>query len=365
LVGAVATADVIRRLSAWDEKPYITFELKHGGALGIRRGSFKGAALMKILLADDEPIARTMLEHWLAGWGYEVTLARDGESALQALRDDPELRLVVVDWVMPKKDGIEVCKEIRALSSEPYVYIVLLTAKDDKSDIIAGLDAGADDYLVKPCNPLELKVRLRAGRRVIELQEQLVKARESLRFEAMHDSLTGLLNRSAVLEQLNKEMLRSSRRGAPVAVLMGDLDHFKVINDTHGHAAGDSVLREAARRLKAGVRAYDSIGRVGGEEFLAVLPECDAKTGLTVASRLCRSLSDQPAYHGGVPIPHSISIGVAGSDQLGNARADELMRAADSALYRAKHAGRARALLALEKEFEGTSEATATIPAAE
>jgi diguanylate cyclase (GGDEF)-like protein len=318
---------------------------------------------MKILLADDEPIARTMLEHWLAGWGYEVTLARDGESALQALKDDPELRLLVVDWVMPKKDGIEVCKAIRNGPQEPYVYIVLLTAKDDKSDIIAGLDAGADDYLVKPCNPLELKVRLRAGRRVIELQEQLVKARESLRFEAMHDSLTGLLNRGAVIEQLTKELVRASRRGAPVSVLMGDLDHFKTINDTHGHAAGDAVLREAARRLKAGVRAYDNVGRLGGEEFICVLPECDAKTGLAVASRLCRSLAETPTKFGGTDISHSISIGVAATDQFGSARADELMRAADAALYRAKHAGRSRALLAIEKEFEPVKEVSQTLPA--
>lgn len=318
---------------------------------------------MKILLADDEPIARTMLEHWLAGWGYEVTLARDGESALQALKDDPELRLLVVDWVMPKKDGIEVCKAIRNGPQEPYVYIVLLTAKDDKSDIIAGLDAGADDYLVKPCNPLELKVRLRAGRRVIELQEQLVKARESLRFEAMHDGLTGLLNRGAVIEQLTKELVRASRRGAPVSVLMGDLDHFKSINDTHGHAAGDAVLREAARRLKAGVRAYDNVGRLGGEEFICVLPECDAKTGLAVAQRLCRSLSETPTKFSGTEIAHSISIGVAATDQFGSARCDELMRAADAALYRAKHAGRSRALLAIEKEFEQVKEVSQTLPA--
>ncbi|HEY6077605.1 MAG TPA: diguanylate cyclase [Polyangiaceae bacterium] len=320
---------------------------------------------MKILLADDEPIARTMLEHWLAGWGYTVTLARDGESALQALKDDPELRVLVVDWVMPKKDGIEVCKAIRNGPQEPYVYIVLLTAKDDKSDIIAGLDAGADDYLVKPCNPLELKVRLRAGRRVIELQEQLVQARESLRFEAMHDSLTGLLNRGAVLEQLSKELVRASRHGSPVSVLMGDLDHFKAINDSHGHAAGDAVLRETAARLKAGMRAYDSVGRLGGEEFIAVLPECDAKTGLSVAARLCRSLADSPTLHGGVGIEQSISIGVAATDQVGSARADELIRAADAALYRAKHAGRSRAQLANETEFEPVKQATASIPAAE
>jgi two-component system cell cycle response regulator len=318
---------------------------------------------MKILLADDEPIARTMLEHWLAGWGYEVTLARDGESALQALKDDSELRLLVVDWVMPTKVGIEVCKAIRSGPQEPYVYIVLLTAKDDKSDIIAGLDAGADDYLVKPCNPLELKVRLRAGRRVIELQEQLVKARESLRFEAMHDSLTGLLNRGAVLEQLTKELVRASRRGAPVSVLMGDLDHFKTINDTHGHAAGDAVLRETARRIKAGVRAYDSVGRLGGEEFICVLPECDAKTGLSVAQRLCRSMSDTPTQYAGTAVAQSISIGVAATDQFGSARADELIRAADAALYRAKHAGRSRALLAIEKEFEVVKEVSQTLPA--
>lgn len=319
---------------------------------------------MKILLADDEPIARTMLEHWLVGWGYEVTLARDGESALEALKADPELRLLVVDWVMPKKDGIEVCKAIRSGPQEPYVYVVLLTAKDDKSDIIAGLDAGADDYLVKPCNPLELKVRLRAGRRVIELQEQLVKARESLRFEAMHDSLTGLLNRGAVLEQLNKEVVRASRRGAPVSVLMGDLDHFKNINDTHGHAAGDAVLREAARRLKAGMRAYDSIGRIGGEEFIAVLPECDAKTGLSVATRLCRSIAATPTSTVAGPVSASISIGVAATDQFGCARGDELVRAADAALYRAKHAGRARALLAIEKDFESSQEVSVTLPVA-
>jgi diguanylate cyclase (GGDEF)-like protein len=145
---------------------------------------------------------------------------------------------------------------------------------------------------------------------------------------------------------------------------MGDLDHFKNINDTHGHAAGDAVLREAARRLKAGVRAYDSVGRLGGEEFIAVLPECDAKTGLSVAQRLCRSLADLPTQYGGAAITQSISIGVASTDQFGSANGAELIRAADAALYRAKHAGRARALLALEKEFEALKDASQTRAAA-
>jgi len=307
---------------------------------------------MKILLADDEPIARTMLEHWLTGWGYQVVSVRDGEAALNALAADSELRLAIIDWVMPKCDGIEVCRKVRSGASEPYVYLVLLTAKDDKSDIIQGLDAGADDYLVKPCNPLELKVRLRAGRRVIELQEQLVAARETLRFEAMHDSLTGLMNRGATLEQLDRELVRAARRSAPVTVLMADLDHFKAVNDTFGHGTGDLVLREAARRLKLGVRAYDAVGRLGGEEFIAVLPECEAKVGLQVAERLCRLISESPVVTPAGKVPFTVSVGVASSDQLPGASAEALIHAADSALYRAKHTGRARASLATPIDWQ-------------
>ncbi|MEP7048792.1 MAG: diguanylate cyclase [Pseudomonadota bacterium] len=307
---------------------------------------------MKILLADDEPIARTMLEHWLTGWGYEVITVRDGEAALNALAADPELRLAILDWVMPKCDGIEVCRQIRNGPAEPYTYVVLLTAKDDKSDIIQGLDAGADDYLVKPCNPLELKVRLRAGRRVIELQEQLVAARETLRFEARHDSLTQLLNRGATLEQLDRELVRSQHRNAPVTVVMADLDHFKAINDTFGHSTGDVVLREAARRLKLGVRAYDSVGRLGGEEFIGVLPECDAEMGHIVAQRLCRSVSDAPVLTPMGKVPVTISIGLAASDQFPGAKAEDLIRAADAALYQAKHTGRARCVLASGADWQ-------------
>jgi diguanylate cyclase (GGDEF)-like protein len=306
---------------------------------------------MKILLADDEPIARTMLEHWLAGWGYTVVAVKDGEAALVALKADPDIRLAVVDWVMPKVDGLGVCRAIRNGPNEPYIYVVLLTARDNKADIIEGLDAGADDYLIKPCNPLELKVRLRAGRRVVELQEQLVSARESLRYEAMHDGLTTLLNRRAVLEQLDKELLRSARRGAPTAVLMGDLDHFKAVNDTYGHSSGDAVLKEAARRIKACVRAYDSIGRLGGEEFLAVLPECSAAVAYTVAERLGNVLAQTPVSTPTGQVPVTISLGVASTDMLPGANAEELVRAADVAMYRAKHQGRARSAMAQPLDF--------------
>jgi len=308
-------------------------------------------ARMKILLADDEPIARTMVQHWLGGWGYTVVSVKDGEAALEALENDPEIRLALLDWVMPKVDGLEVCRRIRSRPSEPYTYVVLLTARDNKTDIVDGLDAGADDYLVKPCNPLELKVRLRAGRRVVELQEELVAAREKLRYEAMHDGLTALLNRRAVLDQLDRELTRAGRSGHPLAVMMGDLDHFKAVNDTFGHAAGDAVLQEAARRIKSCVRPYDSIGRVGGEEFLCVLPECTTGVGYTVAQRIGAALAQTPIQTPNGPVPITVSLGVASTEQTGEMTADGLVRAADAALYRAKAAGRARAALATPVDF--------------
>jgi diguanylate cyclase (GGDEF)-like protein len=309
------------------------------------------SAPTKILLADDEPIARTMLQHWLTGWGYSVTAVKDGAAALEALKADPEIRLAVIDWVMPEVDGVEVCRQVRSGPSEPYIYTVLLTARDNKNDIVDGLDAGADDYLVKPCNPLELKVRLRAGTRVVQLQEELVAAREKLRYEAMHDGLTELLNRRAVLEQLDRELNRSSRNGEPVAVVMGDLDHFKAINDTYGHAAGDAVLRETARVMRSCVRPYDSVGRLGGEEFLWVIPGCTTTVGYTVAQRLGAALERTPVLTPAGQVPVTISLGVASTEQSGAVTADGLVRAADAALYRAKAAGRARVALATAVDF--------------
>jgi two-component system cell cycle response regulator len=321
---------------------------------------------MKILLADDEPIARTMLEHWLTGWGYQVTLARDGEAALNALKTDPELRLAIVDWVMPKMDGTDVCRALRNGPQEPYVYVVLLTARDRKDDIVRGLDAGADDYLIKPCNPLELEVRLRAGRRLLELQQQLVGAREALRFEAMHDALTGLLNRRALLSLLDNEMSRSDRTGNPVSVIMGDLDRFKAINDCFGHAAGDTVLREAAQRMKSGVRAYDSVGRIGGEEFMLILPDCPIRIGITIADRLRELVCASPISTRSDSVAVTTSLGVASSDQVDNPSAEDLIRAADAALYRAKHEGRNRVVMANLADWDvKASEPVTSIPAAQ
>jgi two-component system, cell cycle response regulator len=307
----------------------------------------------KILLADDDTASRLTLQRWLVGWGYQVTTAVDGEAAMKVLADDPEIRLAMLDWIMPKYDGVDVCRTIRAGAAEPYVYVVLLTARDKREDIVAGLEAGADDYVIKPCHPLELEMRLRAGCRVINLQEQLVKAREALRYEAMHDTLTGLFNRGALVAQLDRELSRSQRTGEPLSLVVGDIDHFKSINDTHGHAVGDLVLRETAVRMKAGIRAYDTLGRVGGEEFLVVLPNCDSRVGMAVASRLRIRVASGPVpVADGVGANVTVSLGVAGTDQFAGASRERLVRAADAAMYRAKRAGRNRVLVASPEEWE-------------
>ncbi len=299
-------------------------------------------SLVKVLLADDDPIGRILLKRWLDEWGYESIVVDDGAAAIQALQADPEVRMAILDWVMPTMDGIDVCRWLRSRSPEPYVYTILVTARDNKADIIAGLEAGADDYIVKPCNPLELDVRLRAGRRVIDLQEQLMQARDRLRFEAMHDSLTTLFNRGAILERLDEELARSARTGKPVSVIMIDLDHFKRINDDFGHASGDAALRTASNVFKSALRPYDAIGRIGGEEFLVLLPECNEKCGLAVAERLRSRLAAHPVDAPAGTLRVTASLGVACTSFIDVLSAEELTRAADAALYRAKRTGRNR-----------------------
>jgi two-component system, cell cycle response regulator len=241
---------------------------------------------VKILLAEDDLVSRRLLEAFLKRYEYEVVVVGDGTQASRLLQEEQGPRLAILDWMMPGMDGPQVCREVRGLQDRPYVYLILLTAKDRKEDIIAGLEAGADDYLTKPFDAHELKARLNAGRRILNLQDQLITAREALRVQATHDSLTGLLNRGAILEVLGRELARSDRLGTSLGVIMADLDHFKHINDTHGHLAGDAVLREAARRMRLCLRSYDVIGRYGGEEFLIVLPDCDALSTLSLAERL-------------------------------------------------------------------------------
>jgi two-component system cell cycle response regulator len=297
---------------------------------------------MKILAAEDNPVFQSMLRSLLNRWGYEAIIARNGHEAWEVLRAPDAPRLAVLDWMMPGVDGVELCRRVRAAGREPYIYILLLTARAESQDLVEGMEAGADDYLTKPFNSHELRVRLRAGIRILDLQHQLLEAREALRDQATHDGLTGLLNRSAILEKLDAELSRGSRESQPLSLLMVDLDRFKLINDTYGHIAGDSVLREAAHRMKSVMRRYDAVGRYGGEEFLIVLAGCGGEDAIFQAQRICDAISSEPFEAAGTRLPVTCSIGVSSRHRPCSADAWQLVHEADEALYTAKSSGRNR-----------------------
>lgn len=297
---------------------------------------------MKVLIAEDDVVSRRLLEAMLTRWGYEVVVTRNGDEAWRLLQRIDAPPLAILDWMMPGMDGVEVCRKVRQRGQEPYIYLLLLTTKGRKENIIEGLDAGADDYLTKPFDPHELQVRLRTGKRIMTLQAELIEAREALRVQAMHDPLTGIWNRRAILDVLGNELARSRREGLSVAVAIADIDHFKRINDTYGHLVGDTALCEAASRMRAQLRPYDAIGRYGGEEFLIVLPGCTSQDAFKLAERLRIGMSEDPIKIPGGTIEVMCSLGVAASDMIVVLEPTALIQAADSALYRAKAGGRNR-----------------------
>src|SRR6266446_4390698 len=251
---------------------------------------------MRILIADDSIVSRHLLDATLRKWGYEVVVACDGVEAWNALQSEDAPKLAILDWVMPGLSGLEVCRNVRERGKDKdvYTYVLLLTSKSLREDLIQGMEAGADDYLTKPFDQHELKVRLRAGTRIIELQRELVEAREALREQATKDFLTRIWNRSSILDIFQRELARGGRENRRVGVVLADLDHFKSINDTYGHFAGDAVLREFARRMLGSTRRYDAIGRYGGEEFLIILPGCDEACTAGQAERMRGALAGEP-----------------------------------------------------------------------
>ncbi len=295
---------------------------------------------MKILVAEDDRLSRMMLEKSLDKAGYEVISVNNGALALAALEADDPPRLALLDWVMPEKDGVEVCREVRAHRNRAYTYFILLSSKESKKEIVQGLEAGADDYLTKPYDEEELKARLRAGERILELEDHLVEARESMRFQATHDALTSLWNRGVIEELLGREIQRSRREKSCTVVMLCDVDHFKSVNDEFGHSTGDDVLRELARRLRNSVRSYDMVGRFGGEEFLVILNKCDPGSAPARAENIRLSVAKKPFPTRSKPLPVTISVGVALSTDFEGHSADDVLGKADNALYEAKGAGR-------------------------
>jgi diguanylate cyclase (GGDEF)-like protein len=303
---------------------------------------------VKILIADDDPISRRLLEATLVRFGHEVVQVSDGLEAVERVLDLDGPRFAILDWVMPGMDGLTACRMIRQKSGGTYVYIILLTTRDRQEDKVAALEAEADDFLTKPCDNLELRARIRSGERVVRLQQELREAQEAYRHEATHDQLTGLFNRAKILDVFSGELKRARREHRPLSVVIADLDHFKHINDTHGHQVGDEALRQAGLRMasvceegeRAAVGRY-GVGRYGGEEFFFVLPGCNAASAAEIGERLRDVIAREPIHVGLVRIPMTVSIGVVSSERSDDA-SGALIQAADEALYRAKANGRNR-----------------------
>lgn len=295
-----------------------------------------------ILVVEDNHLLRHVLCNMLTEEGHAVTGVADGLAALEHLREQT-CQIVLTDWVMPGMDGLALCQAIRALPRECYTYIILLTAQESKDDLITGLESGADEYLVKPVNEAELRARLKIARRILDLERSLKQSLEELRNLSVKDPLTELYNRRYLAERLPQEIKRAARYGRNLSLIMLDLDHFKEVNDRHGHGAGDGVLKACAGVLQEAIRQeVDWAARYGGEEFLLILPETDHAGALLVAERLRAHFAHQPLRIGNLNISQTASFGVSTypHSRGGALGAETLLEAADRALYQAKQGGR-------------------------
>jgi diguanylate cyclase (GGDEF)-like protein len=315
-----------------------------------------------VLIAEDDPLFRRILEAKLQEWGYEVVAVDSGTKAWELLETQLTPDLLILDWMMPGIDGIELCRRIRSGKADRYQYILLISGKDEKREVVQGLDAGADDYLTKPFDIGEFHARIRAGNRILALQRDLMQALDALRYQATHDDLTGLWSRGPAMHLLKRDLERGMRSGSPTGVLLVDLDHFKKINDTYGHLSGDIVLKEAASRINRAVRSYDFVGRYGGEEFMAVLSNCSANELQIVAERVRSTVGETPICVDGTTIRATASIG--GAVALHHTNELALMGSADEALYEAKQNGRNRVVIASEKRSDEPIAVALKAPAA-
>lgn len=312
--------------------------------------SFAQITQQRVLIVDDDALMRERLEVIATAAGFDVTTASTGREALETLKRD-YCPIVVSDWAMPDMDGVQLCSAIRAESFPGYVYFLLLTARDSQHDIVAGLDAGADDYISKRVSESELVARLRTAKRIVGLEQSLREMIDEKRRIATTDSLTGANNRLYFDKHFGREWNRVRRFGSPLSIVILDIDHFKSVNDKYGHAIGDEVLIEFASRISAALpRDYDWCARVGGEEFIVVLPQTDLPGAMVVAEKLRQFTANAPMKTVAGNLRVTVSIGVAamsclpvGSDaKYGDHDYGDLLELADKALYRSKEAGRNR-----------------------
>jgi two-component system cell cycle response regulator len=295
---------------------------------------------MKVVINAGEPL----LEKTLTRWGYDVRVAEGGQQALDLLTQEDPATLAILNSEMSGLRGAEMCRRLRAESGDQYVYVILLSEKSEGDDLLEAFEEGADDYITKPYDGYALRAKLLVAKRILSLQERLLRMRDELLVQATRDSLTGLWNRRATMESLERELSRGQREKRPVSLMLADIDHFKQINDTYGHLAGDSVLQTVATRLKNAMRTYDTVGRYGGEEFLIISPGCEGDALLRRAEHLRSSIAQERVVTSEGSIAVTLSVGaVVAATELPQ---DQLIKAADEALYRAKRSGRNRVELA-------------------
>jgi diguanylate cyclase (GGDEF)-like protein len=301
-------------------------------------------SVWRVLLVDDEPTQRLITARLLKRAGYQVDTAQNGKEALDKLKASGQFQLLVTDWEMPEMDGVALCRAVRAEQTSGYVYTILLTSRDAIEHLVAGLQAGADDYLTKPVLEPELLARLNTGRRIVTLERSLRAANEENRRLSVTDALTGAFNRRYLMEQVPDEIDRSSRYDHRLAILMCDVDHFKKINDTHGHQAGDEVLKRVVTLLKQKIRTVDWVARYGGEEFVIVLPETSFSNACKVAETLRESLSQLQIDFEGKKLNVTASFGVTGWDGIvpTEASVDAMVARCDVCVYDSKANGRNR-----------------------
>jgi two-component system cell cycle response regulator len=302
---------------------------------------------MKVLIVDDDPVTRRLLKAFLTKCDYEVVIARGGTEAWEILQEPESPSLVVSDWIMPDMNGLDLCRKVRQAQEATYTYLILLTGKGQKEDVVEAFEAGADDYLIKPFDQEELKYRIRTGERIINLEQKILEL-------AHTDFLTGVLNRRAFMQRMEDEIHRAARGHAPITLILADVDHFKKINDRYGHNTGDIVLQRFARTLSECLRPYDFVGRYGGEEFIMYLPDVKETQAILAAERMRKSVEEMKIILSNSleSIQITASFGVALSGRGAGENVLSIIERADFAMYKAKREGRNRVRTAGEGRKE-------------
>jgi len=298
-----------------------------------------------VLIVDDDELVLAHLKELVTGAGYGVRTAATGEEALMAL-ENSSASVVVTDLNMPGMNGLDLCRRIRELARPGYVYIILLTVRDQEEDILVGLDAGADDYLSKRTSAAQFAARLRIAKRVLALEYSLKSALEKKHHLAMTDPLTGAYNRRYFTRHLGRELKRAQRFGGDVSLLMLDIDHFKAVNDTYGHLVGDTVLRKMSRLISRSLaRTTDWCARLGGEEFAVVLEGTTLAEARVCAEKVRQAIANTPFTTSAGAVSITVSVGIGGLEEItdrASATVLSLQERADINLYASKSGGRNR-----------------------